>query len=69
MMTKFGPSTHINYIEYQLYKKQLPVTTERDNINKIMTDLRKHGDFLKETKWMFENNNSLHIDNYSPNPL
>jgi hypothetical protein len=34
-----------------------------------MNDLRKYSEFLKETKWMFENNDSLHIDNYSPNPL
>lgn len=70
MMIRFSTSTSIAwYIEYPTIKKESTTNAERDNVTKIMNELRKYTDFLKDTKWMFENNPGLHIDNYSPNPL
>ena len=56
--------------EYHLYKKEMvPVLVEKENITKIMNEMKKQANFLESTKWMFENNSQLPTDNFSPNPL
>jgi hypothetical protein len=35
------------YIEYQLYKKEATMSSDREVVAKIMGDLKKHADFLK----------------------
>ncbi len=37
----------------------MPVLAERENINKIMNDLKKHVSYLDNTKWMYENNGDM----------
>lgn len=37
----------------------MPVLAERENINKIMSDMKKHIAYLESTKWMFENNGDM----------
>lgn len=47
----------------------MPVLSERENISKMMSELKKQANFLESTKWMFENNEMLHSDNFSANSL
>lgn len=68
MMMKFGPSSLFFILEYQIFRKENP-TSQKEAMAKVMSDLRKYCDFLKDTKWMFENNECLHADNYNANPL
>jgi hypothetical protein len=37
----------------------MPVLAERENITKIMNDLKKHVAYLDNTKWMYENNGDM----------
>jgi hypothetical protein len=37
----------------------MPALAERENINKIMSDMKKHMAYLENTKWMFENNGEM----------
>lgn len=58
------------YIEYHFYKKEVvPALSERENINKIMTDMKKHIAYLEATKWMYENNGDMlpneHLSHHS----
>ena len=47
----------------------MPVIAEKEQLNKSMAELRKQLNFLDNTKWMFENNEQLPSDNFSPNQL
>ena len=38
-------------------------------MNKQISEMKKQLNFLENTKWMFENNEFLVTDNFSPNPL
>lgn len=31
----------------------MPVLAERENMNKIMSDMKKHINYLENSKWMF----------------
>lgn len=37
----------------------MPAQAERENINKTMSELKKHITYLENTKWMYENNGDM----------
>jgi hypothetical protein len=47
----------------------MPMMSERENINKIMADMKKHIAYLEATKWMYENNGDMipneHLSHHS----
>lgn len=38
-------------------------------MNKQLAEMKKQLSFLENTKWMFENNEVLVVENFCPNPL